>query len=167
MLPDFNFCLTPHQMLALGVFEGKYLNKALADGEYPASWRKGARLSDRPDPRINLFRVKSRMDLCDWRANGWIDPQDPHGWFQWFCRYYTGRRTDDDDRQVKRHRAFVRHSGQVRADGRQDVLRRAKQRQALLQWSHDPFPDFDDLPGEGTFGKINRIMAGQRQTKAL
>lgn len=156
--PIFEHKLTPREMLFLGVFEGKYLNKALAAGEYPKSWGTRARLSDTPNNEMNLFRVKSRMSLRDWIANGWINPQDPHGWFQWFCRYYMGRRTDDDARQIARHRSFVRHSGQVRMDGNQDLTRRVKQRQALLQWSHDPLPDFPYLEGESIFSKIRRIM---------
>lgn len=137
--PTFQPAFTPHEMLRLGVFEGKYLNSTMH--EYPKSWLRGAKLSDTPDPSTNAFGVKSRQPLSVWAAKGWINPQDPHGWFQWYCRYYCGRRTDDDERQIKRWRAFSRHSAQVVYNGKGDPSIRRVQRQALLQWSWDPFPD--------------------------
>lgn len=136
---DFKPFYTPKQMLAMGVFEGKYLNSTRH--EYPADWFVSAKLSDEPDERLNFFGVKSRMPLSEWNARGWIHPQDPWGWFQWYCRWYMGRRTDDDERQMRRWVAFVRHSRQVYLYGEGDINKRRRQRQALLQWSHDPFPD--------------------------
>lgn len=131
---------TPKQMLAMGVFEGKYLNSTRH--EYPDDWFVSAKLSDVPDERVNFFGVKSRSPMSEWLANGWIHPQDPWGWFQWFCRYYSGRRTDDDHRQIKRWASFgARHGRQVFLYGEGDINRRRRQRQALLQWAHDPFPD--------------------------
>lgn len=154
--PGFTPALRPYEMLQLGVFEGKYINSAMS--EYPASWARGAKLSDTPDPSINLFGVRSRQLLPVWLANGWINQQDPRGWFEWYCRYYMGRRIADDDRQIRRWRAFVRHSAQVRKHGGANIERRPVQRQALLQWSHDPFPDFLTRTGESTYQKIRRIM---------
>jgi len=151
----FNPAFTPHQMLMLGVFEGKYLNSTL--DEYPPEWRTDAKLSDIPNPSINAFGVKSRQPLAVWQESGWINPQDPWGWFQWYARYYCGRRTEDDVRQIKRWRAFVRHAGQVRKHGNGDPSIRRVQRQALLQWSHDPFPDVTTLENETVLTKMNRI----------
>jgi len=136
---EFKPFYTPKQMLALGVFEGKYLNSTRH--EYPADWFVTAKLSDVPDERLNFFGVKSRMPLSEWQARGWIHPQDPLGFFQWYCRWYLGRRTADDARQQRRWAAFVRHSRQVFLYGDGDINKRRRQRQALLQWSHDPFPD--------------------------
>jgi hypothetical protein len=152
----FTPAFTPHQMLRLGVFEGRYLNSTLH--EYPASWRRGAKLSDISDPTINAFGVKSRQPLSIWLENGWIHPQDPWGWFQWYCRYYTGRRTDDDARQIARWRAFARHSAQVVYNGNRDVNTRRVQRQALLQWSWDPLPDFKNIRGESAWDKFQSVM---------
>lgn len=153
LVRQFKPAFTPHEMLMLGVFEGKYLNSTL--GEYPKRWLSKAKLSDTPDPTVNLLGVKSRTPLSAWLEKGWIHPQDPWGWFQWYCRYYTGRRTDDDDRQIRRHRAFVRHSAQVVSCG--DLSKRRVQRQALIQWSYDPFPDFKCRKGETVFEKAVRL----------
>jgi len=137
--PGFTPHFTPREMLELGVFEGKYMNDCGA--EFPAEWFAKAKLSDVPDPSVNYFRVKSRQPLGVWRDKGWIMGPDPRGWFQWYCRYYMGRRLGEiDDKQIKRWRAFKRHAAQVRANcDPGDWTCRPRQRQGLLQWSHDPF----------------------------
>jgi len=156
----FSPALSPREMLKLGVFEGWYLQSAIS--EYPASWFKGARLSpDGPDPAANALGVKSRQPLSVWLDKGWINPQDPRGWFEWYCRFYMGRRSADDDRQIKRWRAFVRHSAQVVKRGNGDPLLRRVQRQALLQWARDPFPDVRTRRGESVFDKCKRILKEQ------
>ena len=140
MTTEFQPYFTPKEMLEMGVFEGKYLNSTRH--EFPSDWFENAILSDVPNPMLNFFKVKSRSPLSEWNRNGWIHPQDPLGWFQWYCRYTIGRRTDDDERQIKRWRSFgARHGAQVRMYGEGDIKKRPRQRQALLQWSHNPFPD--------------------------
>jgi hypothetical protein len=135
--PGFNPELTPGEMLALGVFGGRYLTDCR--DEFPASWFTAARLSPgRHDPSLNCFGVSASQPLSVWRAKGWIHPDDPRGWFQWYCRYYLGRRGGDDNRQVGRWRAMVRHVAQVRANcWPGDTSCRRRQRQALLQWGYD------------------------------
>ncbi|WP_253279904.1 hypothetical protein [Phaeobacter sp. 11ANDIMAR09] len=129
---------SPKEMLRMGVFEGKYCTDC--SNEFPLDWFEEAKFSNRPDPSINYFGVKSRQSLTVWQQKGWIFGRDPRGWFQWFCRYYLGRRLGEiDDIQIKRWRAFARHAGQVRANCQPaDVFCRPRQRQALLQWSYDP-----------------------------
>ncbi len=136
---DFKPEFTPKQMLEAGVFEGKYLNDCR--DEFPKSWFKKAKLSDNPDPSLNYFKIKSRQSLGEWRRKGWIIEPDPRGWFQWYCRYYQGRRIEDVDRtQIKRWKSFARHAGQIRTNCKPgDLTCRPRQRQALLQWSHDAF----------------------------
>ncbi|UWP98011.1 hypothetical protein [Aliiroseovarius crassostreae] len=136
--PGFTPHHSPAEMLAMGVFEGKYLNDCR--DEFPQTWFDGAKLSDRPDETVNFFGVKSRQPLSVWREKGWIFGPDPRGWFQWYCRYYLGRRLPDTDAaQIKRWRAFARHAGQIRANcDPGDVFCRPRQRQALLQWAYDP-----------------------------
>jgi hypothetical protein len=130
---------SPREMLEMGVFEGKYLNDCR--GEFPADWFLNARTAERPDPALNHFGIKSRQPLSVWRRKGWIYGPDPRGWFQWYCRYYLGRRLPEIDAiQVKRWRAFARHAGQIRANCEPgDIFCRRRQRQGLLQWSYDPF----------------------------
>ena len=128
---------TPKQMLEMGVFEGKYLNDCR--DEFPSDWYENAKLSDSPDESLNYFGVKSRQPLAEWRRKGWIYGPDPRGWFQWYCRYYMGRRIPDvDDIQIKRWAAFARHAGQIRANCEPgDIFCRPRQRQGLLQWAHE------------------------------
>ena len=135
--PEFRPQLTPRQMLRLGVFGGKYMTDCRA--EFPAGWFAAARLSpERRDPRLNCFGVNASQSLAVWRCRGWIHPQDPRGWFQWYCRYYMGRRTADDRRQIRRWRAIARHVSQIRngCDAR-DLSCRRRQRQAALHWAYD------------------------------
>ncbi len=138
-IPDFEPRFPPAEMLAMGVFEGKYCNDCR--DELPGDWFAEARVGERPDPGLNYFGIKSRQPLSHWRDKGWIIGPDPRGWFQWYCRYYLGRRLPEIDAlQVKRWRGFARHAGQIRANCEPgDIFCRRRQRQALLQWSHDPF----------------------------
>ena len=135
--PDFSPELTPKQMLRLGVFGGKYLTDSRA--EFPPDWFRGAKLSaKRYDPELNFFGVKASQALAEWRRKGWIHKDDPRGWFQWYCRYFMGRRGADDERQIKRWRAISRHVAQVENYClRGDWDCRPRQRQALLHWAYD------------------------------
>jgi hypothetical protein len=134
---DFRPELTPKQMLELGVFGGKYLTDC--GGEFPGDWFQNAKLcADRHDPALNCFAVNASQPLSVWRANGWIYHDDPRGWFQWYCRYFLGRRSPDDERQIKRWRAVRRHIEQLKKNCRPcDLNCRRKQRQALLHWAYD------------------------------
>jgi hypothetical protein len=129
--------LSPPEMLELGVFGGKYMTDCR--DEFPTAWFESARLSPRrSDPAINFFGVTASKSLSYWRDKGWIHPDDPRGWFQWYCRYYMGRRFVDDDRQIKRWRAMRRHVAQVRKHCHpEDLDCRRRQRQALLHWAYD------------------------------
>jgi len=134
---DFAPQLTPRQMLALGVFGGKYMTDCAA--EFPADWFEKARLCpERHDPALNCFRINASQPLAEWRARGWIHEDDPRGWFQWYCRYFMGRRGPDDDRQVRRWRAIRRHIAQLQQNcERYDLSCRRRQRQAVLHWAYD------------------------------
>ncbi len=136
--PEFKPELTPKQMLECGVFGGKYLNDC--QQEFPESWFINAKLSpEKKDIKLNYFSVDASQPLSVWLAKGWIHSQDPRGWFQWYCRYYMGRRTDEEDiRQIKRWRAFRRHLGAIKKYCEPyDFNCRKKQRQALLHWAYD------------------------------
>ncbi len=136
--PGFKPSLTPKQMLRLGVFGGKYMTDTC--GEFPADWFTKARLSpDGADPKLNCFGVAASQPLSVWRRKGWIHPDDPRGWFQWYCRYYQGRRLPEEDRrQIKRWKAIWRHVAQIHRNcAAGDLNCRPRQRQAVLQWAID------------------------------
>ena len=135
---DFTPELSPRQMLELGVFGGNYFQRDQI--EFPKDWFKQARLSDHGhDPALNFFRVDASQPLSVWQKKGWIYFEDPRGWFQWYCRYYIGRRIPEEDRrQIKRWRAITRHVTQVRNHCQPgDLSCRPRQRQALLHWAYD------------------------------
>lgn len=137
---DAQFCpdLTPKEMLALGVFGGKYMTDC--KDEFPKSWFGRAKLSpEGRDPSLNYFGVDASQPLSVWREKGWIYEDDPRGWFQWYCRYTMGRRiADEDERQIKRWKAIRRHVRQVQKHCEPgDVTCRKRQRQALLHWAYD------------------------------
>lgn len=137
---DFEPKLTPKEMLKLGVFGGRYMRDC--EGEFPKSWFDRAKFHPKNTPghssKLNFFEVDASQPLSVWQKKGWIHKDDPRGWFQWYCRYHMGRRHEDDDRQIKRWRAFKRHWSQVKNNcSKGDFLCRKKQRQALLHWAYD------------------------------
>lgn len=135
--PDFRPDLSPKEMLRLGIFGGKYLNSA--QNEYPKDWFKNAKLSNKQDKSLNYFGVYASQPLSEWKKKGWISKHDPRGWFEWYCRYYMGRRIEKEDiRQIKRWNAIRRHIGQIVKNCRKhDINCRPRQRQALLHWAYD------------------------------
>lgn len=136
--PEFRPELTPKQMLSLGVFGGKYMTDC--KDEFPGDWFKGAKLCHEEHvPELNYFGVNASLPLSEWQRRGWIFPEDPRGWFQWYCRYYMGRRIpEEDQRQIKRFKAMTRHVAQVIKNCvPEDTNCRRKQRQALLNWAYD------------------------------
>lgn len=139
--PDFRPELTPAQMLQLGVFGGRYLRDCRK--EFPASWFSKAKLhtANQPghSPDLNYFKVDASQPLSVWQRQGWLSEHDPRGWFQWYCRYYLGRRLAEEDlRQIKRWRQIKRHVAQIKQHCQPgDLTCRPKQRQALLHWAYD------------------------------
>jgi hypothetical protein len=138
--PDFKPELTPKQMLELGVFGGVYMRDCTK--EFPKEWFVKAKLQKKGlvkhDPKLNFFGVNASQSLSVWKQKGWIWKDDPRGWFQWYCRYYMGRRSPDDVRQIKRWKAIRRHIMQIKKHckvGDTDCHR--KQRQAVLHWAYD------------------------------
>jgi len=137
--PEFRPDLTPKEMLKLGVFGGKYF-----DGyhdEFPKDWFKKAKLSEsgKYENDKNCFGIKASSSLEEWQKKGWIYKDDPRGWFEWYCRYYMGRRLpEEDQRQIKRWKAITRHIAQVGQNCRAlDLNCRPRQRQAILHWAYD------------------------------
>ncbi|OGD10584.1 hypothetical protein A2397_01250 [Candidatus Amesbacteria bacterium RIFOXYB1_FULL_44_23] len=136
--PRFKPELNPKQMLALGVFGGKYMTDC--KDEFPSDWYTEAKLCpQKHDANLNFFGINASQPLSVWQKKGWIYDDDPRGWFQWYCRYYMGRRIGlEDDRQIKRWIAIRRHIVQVKNNCKKgDLSCRPKHRQALLHWAYD------------------------------
>ena len=132
--------LSPKQMLEYGVFGGSYLGETIK--EFPKSWFIKAKLSKKFNVNLNCFKIRSGLTLSEWKEKGWIMKEDPRGWFQWYCRYYMGRRIAKIDKiQIYRWKAFgPRHIGGIKKNCRKKELNcRRRQRQALLQWAYNPF----------------------------
>lgn len=132
-MKDFDPFFTPYELMELGVFDGGYY----------------AEFSDfKTVPQVrstNLFAPRVSLSKQAWLEKGWITPEDPLGWFQWYVRYWHGRRIEQVDRfQINRCRSFVaRHSAQVKKSGNGDLSKRRRQRQCLLHWGADPIPDVE------------------------
>jgi hypothetical protein len=135
--PEFKPELTPKEMLELGIFCGRYMRDC--GHEFPQSWFAHAKFAkEKKNCKLNFFRIKASMPLSYWQKKDWIHPDDPRGWFQWYCRYYLGRRHPDDQRQIKRWKAMKRHIGQIKKNCPKGNLNcRQRQRQALLHWAYD------------------------------
>ena len=146
--------LTPGEILSLGAFGGRYLNDCLL--EFPAEWFWNAGLLGKlcpggQDININYFKIDSRLPLSNWKKSGWVpggkkltgkravlskENPDIRGWFQWYCRYWMGRRLPElDALQIQRWKNFVRHYGAVQKACSGDLECRPRQRQALLHWA--------------------------------
>ena len=137
----FKPLLTPKEMLEAGVFGGYYFKGEIE--EYPKTWFRKAKINnDEFDVNLNYFRVRAGLPMSHWLSKGWIFKEDPLGWFQWYCRFFLGRRVEEMDQiQIMRWYNFgPRHIGAIKKNCKKnDLMCRAKQRQALLQWAYDPF----------------------------
>lgn len=116
--PEFRPNLTPRDIIKLGSFGGTYwrpiyssvTNKNYKNQhkKYPASWWKGIPNNwltskwDDYDKKINKYGVKVGTTLEFWEEKKWINKQNPYGWYQWYCDFYSGKRGPDDERQINR-----------------------------------------------------------------
>lgn len=115
--PDFRPNMTPKEVLQAGSFGGTYFRPIYSSvtkqnykdvwNELPEDWLEGLNIKTQvasPTYReaVNTYKVKCGGSLEMWETSGWIVTQDPYGWFQWYCRFYQGRRTKDDERQISR-----------------------------------------------------------------
>lgn len=128
--PTFTPNKSPAEVLQEGCFGGSYfrplrsrkLGIVVEDDwrELPSEWLEGldpAVYLTGPDydPSVNKYGVSCGQSIEEWEAAGWISHEhDIRGWFQWYCRFYQGRRCDDDDRQISRWRRCVGETGRWR-----------------------------------------------------
>ena len=132
--------LSPQEMLEAGIFGGNYFKKDVS--EFPKKWFKNAKIDyDQFNVSLNYFSIKSGLPMEHWLNKGWIFPEDPLGWFQWYCRFTNGRRISHiDEIQIKRWKNFRRHVLAIEKNCEKgDLGCRRRQRQAILQWAYDPY----------------------------
>ena len=124
--PNFTPNLTPQQIFALGSFGGTYwrpiysriTKKKYKDQHKEFKWLK--KINNKLltgvicEPKYNNYKVSVGTSLVFWEDKGWINEQDPYGWVQWYCRFYDGRRSPDDKRQIERWKKFAGSKGRFR-----------------------------------------------------
>jgi hypothetical protein len=162
---------TPKQVFKMGAFGGTYfrpIHSSVTGEDYtpkqamkglPKEWFKGLDIdtmviSSKYDKKVNKYKVKCGSTLEAWESSGWIHKQDPYGWFQWFCKYSAGRRTDDDERQIGRWLKLAGPNGRFRRTLLNKIIKEGTTyddfsispviRQVLLHWGYQlTKKDFD------------------------
>ena len=162
--PDFKPNVTPKDVFKKGAFGGTYFRpiySSITDkkynsedviSEYPKSWFRGMDIekkliSSKYDKNVNKYGVKCGSSLEDWEKSNWIVEDDPYGWFQWYCRFYRGRRIDDDERQIDRWLKLAGPNGRFRRRLMNEIIKKNKKyndpsvspviRQVLLHWGYE------------------------------
>ena len=148
---SFNPMLSPREMLNKGIFGGPYFSELIDLSAFPQDWFKGLDeiyyRSSKYRPEVNYFKVKSGQSQKEWEEKGWMHKDDPRGWFEWYCKYFMGRRHEDDQRQINRWLSFCGPKGRWRniiykkiyeakceIDDSEAISRRVQQ--SLLHWSY-------------------------------
>ena len=163
--PEFRPNLTPAQVIRAGSWGGCYFHpkggkpgvKHPKEGvkidhkEFPAEWFKGLKPESyrarRYNKSTNKYGVVAGQDQAFWEEKGWIIEQDPRGWFQWYCRFYTGRRSNDDKRQISRWVGVAGTKGRWKTNLCKKCLHANKRwddvtvspvvRQTMLHWAYE------------------------------
>lgn len=167
--PNFRPNKTPLQVLFEGAFGGSYfrpIKSSITGQNHEADWLRIEAFaeaylkdpsiakffeSETPNVKNNKFGVHAGTSLEDWEKSGWIVAQDPYGWFQWYCWFYYGRRTDDDDRQIDRWLKFTGPKGRFKTQ-LVNKIKAAKTthddkkispviRQSLHHWAYEITPE--------------------------
>ncbi|OAG03735.1 uncharacterized protein CC84DRAFT_1188329 [Paraphaeosphaeria sporulosa] len=128
--PDFTPNKSPADIIREGSFGGSYwrplysqrLGTTVSDDwrELPADWTAGLDADQyltNPEysAEINKHGVACGQSIEAWEAAGWIAHEyDVRGWFQWYCRFWMGRRCADDERQISRWKKCVGETGRWR-----------------------------------------------------
>ncbi len=148
---EFNPMLTPREMIERGIFGGAYFSKDLLnEGDGYKFYDKlfsgldsNYLINEKYKASINQFKIRSGMDYNYWCEQQWIHKDDPHGWFEWYCKYFLGRRHSDDDRQIRRWQDFCGPRGRWRLriykniyNSKGDWKVSPRIQQSLLHWSY-------------------------------
>ena len=161
--PNFKPNLNPEEILNSGAFGGTYFRKIYSSitkkkykNQYKEfenyGWFKNLNISTQIAsevcrPSLNKYKVKAGSSLKAWEDSGWIRSVDPYGWFQWYCRFYCGRRCNDDERQIERWNKYAgEKSGRYRRRLINMCIKQNKKfndysvspviRQGLLHWAY-------------------------------
>lgn len=159
--PNFKPNLTPKEVIQSGSFGGTYYRPILSGitgkyykdvwKEFPKDWFKKIDIEKYVSSiiiRKSINKYKSNMggNLDMWESSGWITKIDPYGWFQWYCRFYLGRRTTDDNRQINRWLNSCGPNGRFRITLIKSIIREKKMyndykikpiiRQSMLHWAY-------------------------------
>ena len=144
--PDFKPNVSPKDVFKKGAFGGTYF-RPIYSSVTDKNYNEKEVISEKYDKKVNKYGVKCGSSLEDWEKSGWIDKQDPYGWFQWYCRFYRGRRTKDDKRQIDRWLKLTGPNGRFRRRLMNEIIKKGKQysdpsvspviRQVLLHWGYE------------------------------
>lgn len=167
---DFRPNLSPREMFKLGSFGGTYwrpiyssvVDKNLKNQhlKYPKSWWTGipedhlTRSWNEYDTKINKYGKKVGTTLEFWEGKGWITKYHPYGWVQWYCDFFMGKRSPDDERQIARWKGVAGPNGRFRKWLVTQILKKdgtyndfsisPALRQTLQHWAYKlTKPDFD------------------------
>lgn len=139
-MSEFKPHLNPREMLEMGVFGGSYFENA--NDEDLLGLGSATRLAHENrnpyDKRKNYYEVRAGEDYTAWMRNGWIFPEDPLGWFHWYCRYSAGRRHERDAHQMRRWVNYKRWARVARTQALTNGDASAVVKQGLLQWGYSP-----------------------------
>ena len=153
---DFGTNKTPAEIIKEGAFGGtcfRDIYSSINGKWYRKSWKEFGELknidqkyycSNYYDVTVNKYGVKCRTSLRSWENKGWINKQDPYGWFQWYFKYWLGRRSKNDKRKIKRWKGIVNRFKDKLiemikdAGSKFDVYSTSpKIRQILLHWGYE------------------------------
>ena len=110
---------SPVDVIKKGAFGGTYFRdiySGVTGKFYKNSWKEFSELksidkkyyaSDFYDVKLDCYGVEVGTSLRFWESKNWIRPIDPYGWFQWYFRYWKGRRNNDDIRQINRWKKLL------------------------------------------------------------
>jgi len=155
--PEFAPNLTPYQIMKKGSFGGTYwrpIYSSVTKKNYKNQHKKykwnlpdEMVISEKCNKLINKYKVVSGTSLEYWESKEWINKIDPYGWVQWYCNFYDGRRTNDDERQIKRWLGIAGPNGRFKKrlinmikknnNMYDDYTISPVIRQLLLQWGYE------------------------------
>ena len=110
---------TPIEVIRETAFWGTYFRdtySGINEKWYKNSWKKFDQLksidkkyycSDFYGVNVNNYGVKCETSLRFWENKGWINEINPYAWFQWYFRYWLGRKSKDDERQINRWKKIL------------------------------------------------------------